>query len=118
MLDFDVFCLKLRRWGLHRELEESGTYIPAVVRENGTKLYRELTEGMSDRFENIKRWYSHEECVYINPQTGEKVKVMLPHDYEAIYCFLKYCEKLDRSGELDPDFMEHLQGLFQRTQGE
>ena len=35
MLDFDVFCLKLRRWELHRALEESGTYIPAVVRENG-----------------------------------------------------------------------------------
>ena len=113
MLDFDVFCLKLRRWELHRELEESGTYIPAIVRENGTKLYRELTEGMSDRHENIKRWYAHEDCSYIHPQTGEKVRVKLPHDYEAIYCFLKYCENLDRSGELDPDFVEYLERMLQ-----
>ncbi|MBQ7347650.1 MAG: hypothetical protein IJW55_06800 [Clostridia bacterium] len=118
MLDFDIFCLKLRRWELHRELEESGIYIPAVVQENGKKLYRELIEGMSDRHENIRRWYSREECVYINPQTREEVKVMLPHDYEAIYCFLKYCEGLDRSGELDPDFVEYLEGLLQRTQDE
>ena len=47
MLDFDIFCLKLRRWELHRELEESGIYIPNVVQENDKKLYRELTEGMA-----------------------------------------------------------------------
>ena len=118
MLDFDIFCLKLRRWELHRELEESGIYIPAVVQENGKKLYRELTEGMSDRHENIKRWYAHEGCIYIHPITGEQVKVRLLHDYEAIYCFLKYCERLDRSGELDPDFVEYLESLLQRTQDE
>ena len=118
MLDFDIFCLKLRRWELHRELEESGIYIPAVVRENGKKLYRELTEEMSDRHENLKRWYAGEDCIYIHPQTREEVTVKLPHDYEAIYCFLKYCEVLDRTGELDPDFVEYLESLLQRPQDE
>lgn len=113
MLDFDVFCLKLRRWDLHQELEKSGIYIPAVVIENGKKIYKELTEKMSDRHENIKRWYAHEDCIYIHPQTGEEVKVKLPYDYEAIYCFLKYCERLDRSRELDPDFVECLERILQ-----
>ena len=31
MLDFDIFCLKLRRWELHRELEESGIYIAGAI---------------------------------------------------------------------------------------
>ena len=118
MLDFDIFCLKLRRWELHRELEESGIYIPAVVQENGKKLYRELTEGMSDRHENLKHWYAREDCIYIHPQTGEEVTVKLPRDYEAIYCFLKYCDMLDRTGEPDPDFVEYLESLLQRTQDE
>ena len=118
MLDFDIFCLKLRRWELHRELEESGIYIPAVVQENGKKLYRELTEGMADRHENLKHWYAGEDCIYIHPQTKEEVMVKLPRDYEAIYCFLKYCDVLDRTGELDPDFVEYLENLLQRTQDE
>ena len=118
MLDFDIFCLKLRRWELHRELEESNIYIPAVVQENGKKLYRELTEGMSDRHENLKRWYAGEDCIYIHPQTGEEVTVKLHHDYEAIYNFLKYCDVLDRTGELDPDFVEYLEKLLQRSQHE
>ena len=118
MLDFDIFCLKLRRWELHRELEESGIYIPAVVQENGKKLYRELTEGMFDRHENIIRWYAGKDCIYIHPQTRAEISVTLPHDYEAIYCFLKYCERLDRSEELDTDFVEHLESLLQRTQEE
>ena len=49
MLEFDVFCLKLRRWELHQTLEDNGEYIPAVIRENGKKLYKELTEGMGDQ---------------------------------------------------------------------
>ena len=32
---------------------------------------------------------------------------------QAIYCFLKYCDVLDRSGELDPDFMEYLERMLQ-----
>ncbi len=108
MLDFDIFCLKLRRWELHRELEESGIYIPAVVQENGKKLYRELTES----------WYAGEDCIYIHPQTKEEVMVKLPRDYEAIYCFLKYCDMLDRTGKLNPDFVEYLESLLQRTQDE
>ena len=118
MLEFDVFCLKLRRWELHQTLEDSGEYIPAVIRENGKKLYKELTEGMGDQHENIKRWYAGKDCIYIHPQTRAEISVTLPHDYEAIYCFLKYCERLDRSGELDPDFVEYLERLLQRTQDE
>jgi hypothetical protein len=116
MLNFDVFCLKMRRWELHQKLENIGEYIPTVIRENGNKLYEELIDGMVDQHENIKRWYACEACIYIHPQTRAETAVTLPHDYEAIYCFLKYCEKLDRTRELDLDFVEYLESLLQRTQ--
>ena len=113
MIEFDVFCLKLHRWELLQKINEEMEYVPAVLRENGKKLYQELTEGTSDCHENLKRWYANEDCIYIHPQTGETVFVKLPHDYEAIYLFLKYCEKLDQTRELDPDFVEYLTRILQ-----
>ena len=113
MIEFHDFCLKMKRWEIHQKIEQEMEYVPACIRENGKKIHEELTEGTSDHHENLKRWYANEDCIYIHPQTGKTVFVKLPHDYEAIYLFLKYCEKLDQTRELDPDFVEYLTRVIQ-----
>ena len=44
MIEFDVFCLKLHRWELLQKINEEMEHVPAVLRENGKKLYQKLMQ--------------------------------------------------------------------------
>ena len=61
-----------------------------------------------DENDNLVNWFKGEECFFTNPVTRKKTIIKVRDDYEAIYCFLRYCMKLKLNEVIEDAFFDYL----------
>lgn len=60
-----------------------------------------------DENDNLVNWFKGEECSFTHPVTRKKI-IKVRDDYEAIYCFLRYCMKLKLNEVIEDAFFDYL----------
>ena len=61
-----------------------------------------------DENDNLVNWFKGEECSFTQPVTRQKTKIKVRDDYEAVYCFLRYCMKLKLNEVIEDAFFDYL----------
>ncbi len=61
-----------------------------------------------DENDNLVNWFKGEECSFTHPVTRKKTIIKVRDDYEAIYCFLRYCMKLKLNEVTEDAFFDYL----------
>ena len=61
-----------------------------------------------DENDNLVNWFKGEECSFTHPVTRKKTKIKVRDDYEAVYCFLRYCMKLKLNEVIEDAFFDYL----------
>ena len=61
-----------------------------------------------DENDNLVNWFKCEECSFTHPVTRKKTIINVRDDYEAIYCFLRYCMKLKLNEVIEDAFFDYL----------
>ena len=61
-----------------------------------------------DENDNLVNWFKGEECSITHPVTRKKTIIKVRDDYEAIYCFLRYCMKLKLNEVIEDAFFDYL----------
>lgn len=61
-----------------------------------------------DENDNLVNWFKGEECFFTHPVTRQKTKIKVHDDYEAVYCFLRYCMKLKLNEVIEDAFFDYL----------
>lgn len=104
--------LKDRDAGTEQDREEAeSTWI-----QNAGWAYRQCVRLFHDRDRNLRRWLFKKPCVFRNPKTGEIIHVVIGEDYEALYCFLEFCSRLNSRKRPDDDFLDYLRYVVARSQ--
>ena len=61
-----------------------------------------------DENDNLVNWFKGEDCSFTHPVTRKKAIIKVRDDYEAIYCFLRYCMKLKLNEVIEDAFFDYL----------
>lgn len=79
---------------------------------NHLRIADNICAATSDRFldenDNLVNWFKGEECSFTHPVTRKKTKIKVHDDYEAVYCFLRYCMKLKLNEVIEDAFFDYL----------
>lgn len=79
-----------------------------IFSQHGLWAIHRLEKLFNDRNHNVLHWLNGESCEYYHPATKQTIKVEIGEDIEALYCFLRYCQKLNNHERIDSDSFDYL----------
>lgn len=116
MLEYSDFV------SLTNKIKNCRQSLPASPRKEALPVLKEMYRYLGiikgvleDRDDNFVKWLNGKVCSFVHPMTQNKIDVQIGDDYEAIYHFLIYCQKINTGVKIDEDSADYLAYLISRS---
>ena len=89
----------------HNHLDEQAEI---TFTNNGKWALHKLEKSFKDKDQNIRRWLNGKPCVFTSDITGERMKIRIGNDSEALFYFLMFCCRINNKQTIGEEFRNYL----------